>query len=187
MDALPLLPLRDCALLPGCSQELFVGRPATIAMLDSLNGSHLIACTQRSSAAAYPRRLTQLHPFACLAQLERRWTTPGGQQKVSIRGLHRVRVLALQPRLLQTWARTDLSPASLSEDAVEAALHTYEEQRRRLDLPVDVAPFEAVYRLSQVLGDSKSSPLVLDADDLDGVLAEVLNSVDRMRGAAWLH
>ncbi|MED5370203.1 MAG: LON peptidase substrate-binding domain-containing protein [Myxococcota bacterium] len=184
----PLLPLRDCAVLPGCLTELSVGRPSTISLLDRLGeGGMLVGAPQRNPHATCPRRLERLHPFACTARIVRRFQTAGGQEKVCLEGLERVRVVEIRPRTVTLWAVAERRPAALTPDAGEAAVHLLSELEAELGVLRSQSGEVAVYRLAQALRSLQAGPGVLDEWNLDLVLEEVLQVLDSRQAVAWLH
>jgi ATP-dependent Lon protease len=91
---LPLLPLRDGALLPGAVATIPVGRPQSVALIQSLQpGDILIVAVQRDPAVVEPGH-ADLHPIAVAAKLQKAQRMPRGFQ-VTLEGVSRVRLEAM--------------------------------------------------------------------------------------------
>lgn len=185
---LPLIPLRDVALLPGTTAELFVGRTGTLAALDRAGAGLLVFAQQRSASVATPRSLHDLSPHACTGKVLQRWTIGNGRQKIRVEGVARVSISALLPQLVLMTARVNRAPALLDPDAAEAAMATYAMWAQSLELPHSCqSPTKAVYMLAKALGDSHSTTSVLACSDLSEILVEVLEQLDARAGVAWVH
>lgn len=185
---LPLIPLRDVALLPGTRAELLVGRTGTLAALERAGSGLLVFAQQKRATQATPRSLRDLNPQACTGRVLRHWTTASGQQKICIEGVSRVTIDTLLPQLILLTARVNRAPALLDPDAAEAAMATYAMWSENLGLPqICQKPRDAVYRMAHNLGDRLSTTGVLACPDLSEILVEVLERLDTRTGVAWVH
>lgn len=185
---LPLIPLRDLALLPGTKAELMVGRAGTLAALDRAGSGLMVFAQQKRAVQATPRSLADLEPVACTGRVLKRWTTASGQIRVQVEAISRVRLDALHPQLVLLTARVNRAPPTLDPDAAEAALATYAHWSEHLGLdPRCEDPADAVYRLAHALGDRSGSTSVLACEELSEILVEVLDRLDECAGAAWVH
>lgn len=185
---LPLIPLRDAALLPGTTAELLVGRPGTLAAIERAESGLVVLAQQQHATLAIPRSLRDLNPHACTGRILQQWTTPSGQRKLRVEGISRVTLSALLPQLVLLTARVAPAPALLDPDAAEAALATYALWSEDLGLPSQCSdPALAVYRLAEALGDRLSTTPVLACPDLSEILVEVLDRLDARSGLAWVH
>lgn len=185
---LPLIPLRDLALLPGTTAVLLVGRPGTLAAVERAESSLAVFAQQQHATLAIPRSMRDLTPQACTGRILDQWTTPSGQGKLRVEGISRVTLSALLPQLVLLTARVAPAPALLDPDAAEAALATYEMWSEELGLPKPCSdPSLAVYRLAHALGDRRSTTSVLACPNLTEILVEVLDSLDARSGVAWVH
>ena len=69
----PFLPLRAGVLLPGATLALAVGRPRSLALVETLSPGDVIAVgAQRDPQKDEPTSTTDLHPFATFAKVVRR-------------------------------------------------------------------------------------------------------------------
>lgn len=185
---LPLIPLRDVALLPGTRTELLVGRAGTLAALDRAGAGLLAFPQQKRATQACPRSLSDFEEMASTGRVLRRWTTPGGQEKICVEGVCRITIDALLPQMVLLTARVSRAPALLDPDAAEAAMATYTHWSESLGLPREcLEPAHAVYRMAHALGDRLSTTSVLACQDLSEVLVEVLERLDTRVGVAWVH
>ena len=68
---LPVLPVRDAVVFPGVTAPLAVGRPRSLAALESAGaGGFLVVATQRDPGTEEPR-FADLHPVACVVRVVR--------------------------------------------------------------------------------------------------------------------
>jgi ATP-dependent Lon protease len=92
--SLPFLPLRDGVLLPGATATIPVGRPASVALVTSVDpGAILVVGVQRDAAVVEPT-LADLQPIAVTARVQKVARLPRGYQ-VTLEGVARVQVREL--------------------------------------------------------------------------------------------
>jgi ATP-dependent Lon protease len=135
-ESLPFLPLRDGVLLPGAVATIPVGRPASIALVTSIDpGARVIVGVQRDAGVVDPA-LQDLHEIATLARVQKVSRLPRGFQ-VSLEGVERVRVVDIAKRtpfILVEFERTESAApqdAELTNDlvlALKAELKELEEK-----------------------------------------------------------
>jgi ATP-dependent Lon protease len=93
MPNYPMLPLRDVVLFPGQTEELFVGRPRSIAAVQSAatGDRRLVLAAQRRAGQEEPER-EDIHPHSVLARVEDLVRLPDGNVKARVTGLQRVHI-----------------------------------------------------------------------------------------------
>ena len=88
---LPFLPLRDGVLLPGATATIPVGRPASVALVTSLEpGAQVVVGVQKDAAVVDPT-LSDLQPVAVLARVQKVARLPRGYT-ATLEGVGRVKV-----------------------------------------------------------------------------------------------
>jgi len=101
---LPVLPLRDLVLFPGITLPLFVGRPRSVAAMESVldDGGLFLAVTQRRPDLVEPtgRDLHRVGTIACIREHSR---LPDGTMRVVVCGLFRSKLkrLSVQREFLE--------------------------------------------------------------------------------------
>ena len=182
---LPLVTLRDCALLPGVRQRLLVGRPGTVATLNQVGRGEICFLQQQHPMTLRPRMMGQLYEVGCIGVVHRREPMDHGE-RVYVDGVRRVLVRKLIPRLVQLAAEVEDAPALLSEDAGVAAQELFKRPSPGGDQAPATTPSQFVYALAAgVAGPCDRQP-ILAAACLDTVLSEVLEQLDRAAGGEWL-
>ncbi|HEY4222939.1 MAG TPA: LON peptidase substrate-binding domain-containing protein, partial [Myxococcota bacterium] len=88
---LPFLPLRDGVLLPGAVATIPVGRPASIALVTSVDPGALVVVGVQKDASVVDPAVSDLQPVAVLARVQKVARLPKGYQAV-LEGVSRVRV-----------------------------------------------------------------------------------------------
>jgi ATP-dependent Lon protease len=121
-QTLPLLPLRDGALLPGAVATIPVGRPQSVALIQSLQpGDTLIVAVQRDPAVVEPG-VDDLYPVAVAARMQKAQRMPRGFQ-VTLEGLARVELKSIDQRLPFVVATVVGLPETSQQPAKAAELH----------------------------------------------------------------
>ncbi len=88
---LPFLPLRDGVLLPGATATIPVGRPASVALVTSVEpGAQVVVGVQKDAGVVDPS-IADLQPVAVTARVMKVARLPRGYQ-VTLEGVQRVRV-----------------------------------------------------------------------------------------------
>jgi ATP-dependent Lon protease len=88
---LPFLPLRDGVLLPGATATIPVGRPASVALVTSVDpGAQVVVGVQKDAGVVDPS-IADLQPVAVTARVQKVARLPRGYQ-VTLEGVQRVRV-----------------------------------------------------------------------------------------------
>ena len=91
---LPFLPLRDGVLLPGATATIPVGRPASVALVTSIDpGAQVVVGVQKDAGIVDPT-LADLQPIAVIARVQKVARLPRGYQ-VTLEGVQRVHVKEL--------------------------------------------------------------------------------------------
>jgi ATP-dependent Lon protease len=181
-----MVPLRDCALLPGVQQRLLVGRPGTLATLDAVGTGELLVVQQQSPHVLQPRFAGQLFKIGCVVRVDRREELDSGQA-VWVHGVRRVRLVAMERQLLSYAGRVVDEPAALSEDGGEAAEALLRQRAHLLCLKHQPeTSMQSVYALASGFAHPGQRQPILEATDLDGVLAEFLDLLDMASGCSWL-
>ncbi len=96
---IPLLPLKDVVVFPRMVIPLLVGRPGSLASVESslASGVPVFLCTQRDAADDSPT-LEQLHPVGVAANVLQTLRMPDGTMKVVVEGLGRGRLAKVKER-----------------------------------------------------------------------------------------
>ena len=92
-DALPVLPLRDTAVLPLTAVPLAVGQPRSVRLVDDvMRGNRLLALVAQHDAKTEPgpEDLHRIGTVATILQLAR---TPDGSIRLMVQGIERIRLL----------------------------------------------------------------------------------------------
>jgi ATP-dependent Lon protease len=112
-DTRALLPLRDLVVLPQGEASFVVGRMGSLQSLDRAMGSatrELICVTQRDAATELPA-LQDLHAVGTLARVLEVQHLGDGKRKVTVQGVARAQLLALEPAgdgaLIARWIRQE--------------------------------------------------------------------------------
>ncbi|MBF0171680.1 MAG: LON peptidase substrate-binding domain-containing protein, partial [Nitrospinae bacterium] len=91
--SLPLLPLRDIVVLPGASASLFVGRPRSVAALESAFAGErrMMLATQKLATVNDPVP-ADIHDVGCVARIVQIMRLPDGAVKALVEGEERARI-----------------------------------------------------------------------------------------------
>ena len=103
MGTLPLLPLRSMTLLPGLAQPIELGRPASVDAIrrardlprDDPRRNLIVVATQRDPMVERPM-LEDLYPVGVIAEVNQALQGVPGRMTAIVRGMERVRLLAVQ-------------------------------------------------------------------------------------------
>src|SRR5438105_14167802 len=88
---LPFLPLRDGVLLPGAVATIPVGRPASVALVTSVDPGALVVVGVQRDASVVDPTISDLQPIAVIARVQKVARLPRGYQ-ATLEGVSRVRV-----------------------------------------------------------------------------------------------
>jgi ATP-dependent Lon protease len=88
---LPFLPLRDGVLLPGAVATIPVGRPASVALVTSVDPGALVVVGVQRDASVVDPAISDLQPIAVVARVQKVARLPRGYQ-ATLEGVARVRV-----------------------------------------------------------------------------------------------
>src|SRR5688500_2014319 len=88
---LPFLPLRDGVLLPGATATIPVGRPASVALVTSIDPGALVVVGVQKDAGVVDPVIADLQKIAVTARVQKVARLPRGYQ-VTLEGVQRVRV-----------------------------------------------------------------------------------------------
>jgi ATP-dependent Lon protease len=91
---LPFLPLRDGVLLPGATATIPVGRPASVALVTSVEPGGLVVVGVQKDATVVDPAIADLQPIAVTARVQKVARLPRGYQ-VTLEGVARVKVKEL--------------------------------------------------------------------------------------------
>lgn len=174
----PFLPLRAGVLLPGSTLALAVGRPRSLALVESLSPGDVIAVgAQRDPRKEEPSSTADLHSHATFAKVIQIGRVPGDRAvRLVVQGLSRVSVDALSDQESGWRAHGTPAPAE-GEPSVEATVLADELRR----LVVEAAgkksgAFEELQKSELppgALADKVASALDLDVEEAAEVLAAV--------------
>ena len=96
LHLLPLLPLRGAALKPGDKVPLFVGRPASVAAINSsAKGDKRVFAVAQLTADQHKPALKDLHGMGTVAEITAFLKLPDGTLKIEVTGLHAAQLLEL--------------------------------------------------------------------------------------------
>jgi ATP-dependent Lon protease len=118
----PFLPLRAGVLLPGATLALAVGRPRSLALVESLSPGDVIAVgSQKDPRKEEPSSTADLHSHATFAKIVQIGRVPGDRAvRLVVQGLSRLSIEALSDRE-QGW-RAHGSPIADGEPSAAAAI-----------------------------------------------------------------
>jgi ATP-dependent Lon protease len=119
----PFLPLRAGVLLPGSTLALAVGRPRSLALVESLSPGDVIAVgAQRDPRQEEPTSTADLHPYATFAKVLQIGRVPGDKAvRLVVQGLSRVSIDALSD-LAPGWRALGVAAPAEGEPSAEAKL-----------------------------------------------------------------
>ena len=98
-QTIPLLPLRDVVVFPHMVIPLFVGRPKSIAALETAmeGGKNILLVAQKHAAKDEPAP-EDMYEIGCLANILQMLKLPDGTVKVLVEGVERARVLGVEDK-----------------------------------------------------------------------------------------
>lgn len=98
-QTIPLLPLRDVVVFPHMVIPLFVGRPKSIAALETAmeGGKNILLVAQKHAAKDEPAP-EDIYEIGCLANILQMLKLPDGTVKVLVEGVERARVLGVEDK-----------------------------------------------------------------------------------------
>ena len=178
-SVLPVLPVRNVVVFPGVTAPLIVGRPRSLAALESAGqGGLLLVATQRDPSTDDPRP-EDLQPLGCIARLARVVGARGDERHAIVVGVARARfgpALAVEPALrvrvepVEEPAETTPELAAAHRRAIELA-HAVIDARE--DLPDEWKAFVSGLPSPGLLADLIASTLPLPLEERVALLAEL--------------
>lgn len=106
---LPFLPLRDVVLFPHMVIPLFVGRPKSIAALQTAMDEDglLMVATQKAAVQEDPVQ-TDIYDIGCVCKILQMLALPDGTVKVLVEATQRVRMVTLENGTNHFWAHAEV-------------------------------------------------------------------------------
>jgi ATP-dependent Lon protease len=117
-DVLPVLPLRDAAVLPLAAVPLAVGQPRSVRLVDDvMRGNRLLALTAQRDPQVEAPGPDELHRIGTMAVIHQLARSPDGTVRLFVQGLERIQLLdwiGSEPYLV---ARVTPAPDHLDQSA----------------------------------------------------------------------
>ena len=179
----PLLPLRRGVLLPGAVSTLPVGRPRSLALVNSVNAGDVIVIASQTDPKTEKPNLADLHPIGVLAKVHRIGRSNDGSARLVVETRKRVhlrQILQSDPYLLVAAAPAPDQNADATEAKIMA--ESLREHVRELAGEAGGALVEAASKRLTVsrLADAIGAHLPLERDN-EVELLMTLDVVERMR------
>ena len=94
--ALPLLPLFRGVIFPGTLATLPVGRPSSVALVESLRPGALVGVAAQLDPEVESPTLDELYPVATLARVQQLVRLTNGRYRITLQGLERFRLMEVE-------------------------------------------------------------------------------------------